>query len=116
VSQFAPRKILTKPVLTQAPDPNAGFGMLADDMNKLAQDTKIMGKVNAAHRVAFTSKFPDQLEHCLRLTMERLQAGLDKRGNVVLSDSTTWHISAEEIRQLSEAAYYMNMIKRSFDR
>ena len=67
------------------------------------QDTIIMGKVNAAHREAFREKFPGQIEHMLRLISERLQAGLDKRSGVVIQDSTTWILSAEQILQLSQA-------------
>ena len=39
------------------------------------QEVKILQKVNKAHRDAFPVKFPGQVDHCLRLTMERLQIG-----------------------------------------
>ena len=68
------------------------------DRQKLAQeqvlDTKILQKVNAAHRGAFTEKYPGQVEHCLRLTMERLQAGLDKRDGVDVVNPSTWKSAA----------------------
>ena len=36
------------------------------------RDTRILQKVNAVHREAFREKFPGQVEHCMRLTAERL--------------------------------------------
>jgi hypothetical protein len=45
---------------------------------RAVEETRIMQKVNAAHRVAFREKFPGQVEHCLRLITERLQRGLVK--------------------------------------
>ena len=53
---------------------------------KRAQDTVIMQKVNHAHREAFRQKFPGQIEHCLRLTVERLQKGLSKEADMQISD------------------------------
>jgi hypothetical protein len=49
-------------------------GVLAQQLSaleqtRLVQDTKILQKVNAAHRVAFADKYPSQVEHCLRLVM-----------------------------------------------
>ena len=76
-------------------------------------DVKILQKVNAAHRVAFAEKFPGQVEHCLRLTMERLQTGLDKRGAVDISKPETWIMMPDEIRDLAQTAYYLNEIKNS---
>jgi len=77
-------------------------------------DTKILSKVNAAHRDAFDEKYPTQNTHCLRLVMERLQAGLDKRGNVDINNPSTWKLSTLEIMELAQAAYYLNEIRKGF--
>lgn len=76
-----------------------------------AADTKIMQKVNAAHRESFASKFPGQLEHILRLTAERLQAGLDKRDGVDVSRPETWRLNTQEIADLAEALYHISLVK-----
>lgn len=76
-------------------------------------DVKILQKVNAAHREAFADKYPGQIEHCLRLTMERLQAGLDKRGSVDLARPDTWILMPQEIRDLAEAAHKLNEIRNT---
>jgi hypothetical protein len=60
-----------------------------------ATDTKILQKVNAAHREAFLLKFPGQCEHILRLIAERLQAGLRKDINDPLTNA--------EVANLAEA-------------
>ena len=74
-------------------------------------DIKIMQKVNAVHRESFAIKFPGQLEHILRLTAERLQAGLDKRDGVDITRPETWRLSTAEIAELSEAMYYITLIR-----
>ena len=74
-------------------------------------EIKIMQKVNAAHRESFAIKFPGQLEHILRLTAERLQAGLDKRDGVDITRPETWRLSTAEIAELSEAMYYITLIR-----
>jgi hypothetical protein len=79
---------------------------------QLIADTKILQKVNAAHRDAFSSKFPGQVEHCLRLVTERLQAGLDKRDGVVIDNSSTWKLSSAEIADLAEAARHLHDIRK----
>lgn len=88
------------------------------DRQKLADtqlhDTRILQKVNAAHRTAFTEKYPGQVEHCLRLTMERLQAGLDKRDGCDVSDPNTWRMSTVEIQELANTAYLLNEIRKGF--
>lgn len=76
-------------------------------------EIKIMQKVNAAHRESFALKFPGQIEHILRLTAERLQAGLDKRDGVDIQNPTTWRLSPSEIADLSEAMYYQHLIRAS---
>ena len=80
--------------------------------NQQLQDTKILQKVNRAHRDAFSTKFPGQVEHCLRLVLERLQAGLDKRSNVDVSNPETWILSTAEIADLAEAAERLHNIRK----
>ena len=75
------------------------------------EDTKIMQKVNAAHRESFAAKFPGQIEHILRLTAERLQAGLDKRDGVDIQNPNTWRLSPSELADMSEAMYYQYLIR-----
>lgn len=70
---------------------------------KETQDTKIAQKVLQAHREAFHLKFPGQLEHCMRLTAERLQACLAKTPDVVLADPGTWPANTQDIRDLAMA-------------
>ena len=81
---------------------------------RAVQEVKILQKVNAAHREAFAEKYPGQVEHCLRLTMERLQAGLDKRGDVDVSNPDTWRMTPGEIEQLARTAQLLNDIRRGF--
>ncbi|HET8687346.1 MAG TPA: hypothetical protein VFM18_11880 [Methanosarcina sp.] len=89
------------------------------DRQKLAQrqteDIKILQKVNAANREAFLQKYPGQVEHCLRLTMERLQLGLDKRDNVDVNDVNTWKLDPGEIEHLAQTAYLLNEIRLSLN-
>lgn len=80
--------------------------------NRQLQDTRILQKVNRAHREAFSERYPGQVEHCLRLVMERLQAGLDKRGGVDVARPDTWIISASEIAYLVEAAHGLDQMRR----
>jgi hypothetical protein len=77
-------------------------------------DVKILQKVNAASREAFGVKYPGQVEHCLRLIMERLQAGLDKRDGVDVADPDTWRMSTQELRNLADAAHLLNTIRQGF--
>lgn len=76
-------------------------------------DTRILQKVNAAHRGAFQEKFPNQLEHLMRLVTERLHLGLDKRNGVDPANQETWRLNATEIRELAEAMYFLNEIKNT---
>ena len=78
------------------------------------EDVKIMQKINAAHRVAWIEKFPTHNEHCLRLIMERLQLGLDKRDGVDPANPDTWRMTTSELHDLAQAAYYLNEIRRGF--
>lgn len=69
---------------------------------RMERDVKIMQKVNAAHRESFRTRFPGQVEHCMRLTAERLQAVLTRKPTD-LADPATWNCTAEEIRDLTVA-------------
>lgn len=79
-----------------------------------AEDVKIMQKVNGAHREAFAEKYPGQVEHCLRLIMERLQVGLDKRDGVDIANPATWRLNTAELADLAEAAKNLNEIRNGF--
>ena len=90
---------------------------MTEQQNTAARQTaeiKIMQKVNAVHRESFAIKFPGQIEHILRLTAERLQAGLDKRDGVDIQNPGTWRLTPSEIADLSEAMYYQHLIRASF--
>jgi hypothetical protein len=76
-------------------------------------DTRILQKVNGAHREAFVEKFPGQLEHILRLITERLHLGLDKRDGVRVNDPDTWILTSEEICSLAAAMNQINQIRLS---
>ena len=77
------------------------------------QDARIMSKVNAAHREAFREKFPGQIEHCMRLTAERLQAVLSKRTDTDLANPDTWSATAEEIKDLALALTCLQEVKQN---
>ena len=77
-----------------------------------AADIRILQKVNAAHRSAFGEKYPGQVEHCLRLTMERLQSGLDKRAGCDITDPDTWRMSTAELADLAHTAWHLDQIRR----
>lgn len=81
---------------------------------QILQDVRILQKVNAAHRVGFAEKYPGQVEHCLRLVMERLQAGLDKRVGIDLARPNTWSLAPNEITDLTLAAWNLEQIRRGF--
>lgn len=85
-----------------------------DIASRQTQDVKILQKVNAHHRDAFATKYPGQVEHCLRLTMERLQAGLDKRDGCDITDPNTWRMSTLELKDLADTAYRLNEIRKGF--
>jgi len=88
---------------------------MTQDQERQVQDIKILQKVNQANREAFHEKFPGQLEHCLRLMSERLQAGLDKRDGVVLSNPETWKLLPHELAELSSSMYYIYCIRASLE-
>ena len=81
---------------------------------KQVEETKIMQKVNAVQRIGFSEKYPGQVEHCLRLVMERLQLGLDKRDGVDPSNPDTWRLSSQEILDLANSAKLLNDIRSGF--
>jgi len=80
---------------------------------RVVRDTLIMQKVNHAHREAFKSRFPGQVEHCMRLTAERLQAILTRKPTD-LADPATWNCNAHEIESLSTALYSLTKINREY--
>ena len=84
------------------------------DANKQVTETIILQKVNRAHREAFGVKYPGQVEHCLRLTMERLQLGLDKRDGSDPALPDTWRLSTGELRDLAETVSILDQIRRQF--
>ena len=81
---------------------------------QLVEETRIMQKVNGVHRDAFSQRYPGQINHCLRLVMERLQAGLDKRDGVDIANPDTWRMSTQELKELAECAYRLHTIEQSF--
>ncbi len=95
------------------PDPEArDSDIRAAIAAKETQDVKIAQKIMATHREAFIQKFPHQLEHCMRLTAERLQACLNKPDGVVLSDPESWPADGETIRNLAMALESLYTIHR----
>lgn len=84
------------------------------NQERLVLDTKILQKVNSANRDAFLIKYPGQVEHCLRLTMERLQAGLDKRDGVDITRPDSWRMSTMELQELAHTAYLLDQIRKGF--
>jgi len=85
------------------PTPEVRDGMIHQaQQDRIVRDTLIMQKVNGAHRDAFLKRFPGQIEHCMRLTAERLQAILTRKPTD-LADPATWNCTAEEIRDLTVA-------------
>ena len=83
------------------------------DQDRLVADVKILQKVNATHREAFAQKYEGQIEHCLRLLCERLQAGLDKRDGCDVGDPDTWRMSTQELNELSQSVYNIHLIRES---
>lgn len=77
------------------------------------KDVLILQKVNKAHRDAFKTRFPGQIEHCMRLTAERLQALLTKKPED-LTDTTTWSGSPDEILALSHGLYYLSIMNQHY--
>lgn len=80
---------------------------------KMVQDTIILQKVNKAHREAFKERFPGQVEHCMRLTAERLQALLTKKPSD-MTDTSTWSGTPDEILALSHGLYYLSIMNQHY--
>lgn len=96
------------------PSSQARDGMIDQaQQERMVRDTMILQKVNHAHREAFKSRFPGQVEHCMRLTAERLQAILTRKPTD-LADPATWNCTAEEIESLSTALYSLTKINREY--
>jgi hypothetical protein len=75
-------------------------------------DTKILQKVNAAHRDAFHQRFPGAIIHNMRLINERLQHALSKSETVNLYDTTTWPATPSEIAELCAALWYLEQTRQ----
>ena len=82
--------------------------------SRRADDTKILQKVNAVNREAFTQRFPNQIEHHMRLISERLQGCLTKPQGFVLDRPDSWPASADEIFALSHALKNLNEVRRDW--
>lgn len=80
---------------------------------KMVQETLILQKVNKIHRVAFKDRFPGQIEHCMRLTVERLQALLANKP-ADLTDTSTWSGKPDEILALSHGLYYLSIMNQHY--
>jgi hypothetical protein len=80
---------------------------------RMARDVKILQKVNAANREAFQQRFPGQIQHCMRLVAERLQAVLTRKPDD-LSDPTTWQTSAQDIHELTQALHDLSLLNRAY--
>lgn len=79
----------------------------------LVKETIILQKVNHAHREAFRTRFPGQVEHCMRLTAERLQALLTKKPTD-MADTNTWAGTPDEILALSHGLYYLSIMNQHY--
>jgi len=76
-----------------------------------ADDTKIMAKVNAAHREAFTQKLPGMLEHSMRLTRERLMHCLNKPQGIDLAQPHTWPATTTDIAALAQSLWHLEQVR-----
>jgi hypothetical protein len=95
-------------------NPEVRDGMIHQaQQERMTRDTLIMQKVNSAHREAFKTRFPGQVEHCMRLTAERLQAILTRKP-ADLADPDTWTSTADEIAKLSEALWHLSVISQIY--
>ena len=97
------------------PTPHIRDGIIHNAVEtRRADDTKILQKVNAVNREAFTQRFPNQIEHHMRLISERLQGCLTKPQNFVLDHPDSWPASADEIFALSHALKNLNEVRRDW--
>ena len=72
--------------------------------DRAVADIKIAQRVGQANREAFRLKYPGQIEHCLRLTAERLQKGLDK--------NAARQLDTVEVADLAQALGHLHAIYR----
>jgi|LakMenEpi03Aug12_release.lakeMendotaPanAssembly.Ray.scaffolds.fasta_scaffold199969_2 hypothetical protein len=77
-----------------------------------ADETKILQKVNAANREAFVQRMPGQLEHVMRLVMERLQHCLHKTPDTVLDSPDTWPAAPAEISALANSLWHLEQVRQ----
>lgn len=77
------------------------------------RDTLILQKVNKVHREAFKEKFPGQIEHCMRLTAERLQSLLTSKPED-MRDTNSWDGTPEEIKHLCDALYHLSIMNQHY--
>ena len=80
---------------------------------RMTRDTLILQKVIAAHREAFKTRFPGQIEHCMRLTAERLHKILTNTP-ADISNPETWAATAHEIRDMATALHLLADISRQY--
>ena len=80
---------------------------------RMARDTKILQKVNAAHREGFKVRFPGQCEHMMRLVTERLQSVLGAKP-ADLTKPATWDTTPNEIADLAEALWHLTVISQMY--
>lgn len=80
---------------------------------RMVRDTVIMQKVNYAHREAFKTRFPGQVEHCMRLVAERLHKMLLKTPED-LADPATWSSTAEEIRSMAQTLHMLADLQQQY--
>jgi len=79
-----------------------------------ADETKILQKVNLANREAFVQRMPGQLEHTMRLVMERLQHCLHKNPDTVLDMPQTWPATPGEIAALAESLWHLEQVRHAW--
>jgi hypothetical protein len=96
-------------------NPTLRDGMIHNAVEaRRADDTKILQKVNAVNREAFTQRFPGQIEHHMRLISERLQWCLNKPEGTDLSNPSSWPAEPDAIFALSQALRCLNEIRRDW--
>ena len=96
-------------------NPTLRDGMIHNAVEaRRADDTKIMQKVMAVNREAFTQRFPGQIEHHMRLISERLQWCLNKPDTIDLSRPATWPAEPDELFALAQALRCLNEIRRDW--
>jgi hypothetical protein len=71
-------------------------------------DRRLESRVQEEMAAAFQAKLPGILDHCLRLTVERLQIGLMKDADTDLKRVETWPLQPHEIQALAQAIEQLN--------